>query len=75
MYRCYCLTAACYTCNICMVEPQIVNPYSSVEGMSKEDAAYWTKQLEEYYYQKEYVGEDNPRTMALKTILTRKGLL
>jgi hypothetical protein len=43
--------------------------------MSVEDAKYWTKQLEEYYYQKEYVGENNPRTIALRTILQKKGLL
>lgn len=69
-------------CNIwgCSIDtkPRVsmtIDRYSSVESMSKEDAAYWTKQLEEYYYQKEYVGEDNPRTKALKTMLIRKGLL
>lgn len=71
----YCITAACLIRGACSCSAIQPTPYGRADDMSIEDAKYWTKQLEEYYYQKEYVGENNPRTIALRTILQKKGLL
>ena len=71
----YCLAAVCTTVDYHVCSVAQPTPYGRADNMSVEDAKYWTKQLEEYYYQKEYVGEDNPRTIALRTILQKKGLL
>ena len=72
---CYCMAATCVICSAIPLHFVQPTPYGRADNMSVEDAKYWTKQLEEYYYQKEYVGEDNPRTIALRTILQKKGLL
>ena len=70
-----CIAPICFVCGTYSGSAIQPTPCGRADNMSVEDAKYWTKQLEEYYYQKEYVGENNPRTIALRTILQKKGLL
>lgn len=69
------MAAVCFICGAGLCSYTQPTPYGRADNMSVEDAKYWTKQLEEYYYQKEYVGESAPRTVALRTVLQKKGLL